>query len=110
MTKKLIVKTAKTVTNKVPAKRTHLTMNAFDVCENHVVHVEAFGRKFTVKSDGWYTLGRVGEGPIGFQRVHCLVKKGVALFATPENFMRPRMYKPLAEHITSDVNTLERYN
>lgn len=91
--RKLNVTSAKTVT-----KRVHQTMKAFSECEDFAVRVEVNGVEKRVKSNAWYVVKPAGdEGSVGFQRVHCLVKKGVALFATEKNFMRPRMYKPVSE-------------
>jgi hypothetical protein len=104
MAKKMIVKTAKTV----EAKRTHITMGAFVKNEDHVVHVEVAGKRHLVKSDNWYVAYPASEGVIGFPWLHCLIKNGVALFATPENYMRPRKYRPLNEVLVPNATEFER--
>lgn len=102
--RKLVATVAKTV----PAKRMHVTMKAYVSNENAVAHVEVAGKVHTVKSDNWYVAFPADEGPVGFARFHCLVKKGVPLFATESNYMRPRMYKPLAELLSPDLTAFER--
>jgi hypothetical protein len=102
--RRINVTSAKTV----PAKRTHLSMKAFDVCENQVVKVEVAGNVHLVKSDSWYVAYPAVDGAIGYPWIHCLVKKGVALFATQANYMRPRMYKPLNELLDPSYNAFER--
>jgi len=102
--RKLVAKTAKTVL----AKRTHLSMKAYAACENHVVKVDVNGTTHTVKSDNWYVAFPANDGPVGFEKIHCLIKAGVALFASEKNYMRPRMYKPLAEFLTPELTGFER--
>lgn len=103
--RKLVANVAKTV----PLKRKNVTMRAYVSGENVVAHVEVAGKVHTVKSDGWYIAYPANDGPIGYPRVHCLIKKGIPLFATEKNYMRPRMYKPLNEIITdTSLNVFER--
>lgn len=78
-------------------KKTHLTMKKFAVAEDHVVALPFNGGCKWVKSDCWYVAYPSSEGPVGYQRFHCLVRDGVPLFATEKNYMRPRMYKLLDE-------------
>ena len=91
-----------------PVKRTHLSMKAFDACNDHVVKVQLANKTMLVKSDRWYVARPENEGDVGYPRVHCLVKKGVALFASEKNYMRPRMYKPVNEVIDVATTVLVR--
>lgn len=103
--RKLVAKTAVAVQN----KRQHVTMRAYVANENAIAHVNFAGGVHTVKSDNWYVAYPTNLGPVGFPRVHCLIKKGIPLFATEKNYMRPRMYKPLSEVLTdATCDTFER--
>ncbi len=93
----------------VKIQKSNKMMKHFINNDNELVSFPYNNTHKWVKSNSWYLLYPSNAGPIGFPRFHCLVKHGVAYFATEKNYMKPRQYKFLDELIdTSNFDVFER--